>query len=124
MLIENKTSVSLQNQTIDTFPIKPIKRILKEHYNGEISTYTCTFVKEKIIELLHILAEEAVKEFENYNSQRKKHGLPQLKRLDLYAFKETWDRIYKNLGVSKRGEVGKHNEILFRQDGVKNDKKT
>jgi len=101
-------------------PVKPIKHILKNYHKGEISDDACYYVRDILLELTEILAEKAVKEFEEINNERKKHGIPKLKRLDKSSFINIWDSFFKSIDVSNMGKVGKNNNTLLCQDGAKN----
>jgi hypothetical protein len=105
---------------LPNLPVKPIKHILKKFHKGEISEDACYYVKDLLLKFTEILAEEAEKEFEKSNSDRKKHGIPILKRLDKASFIEIWGRFFKRIKVSNIGEVGKDNNSLLCQDGAKN----
>jgi hypothetical protein len=109
------------NYYFPNFPIKPIKHILKNYYNGEISEDTCYYVRDILLKFTEILAKEAVKEFKNSNNVRQKYGIPKIKRLDKASFIEIWDRLFKIINIPNMGKVGKNNKILLCQDGVKNE---
>jgi len=105
---------------LPNLPVKPIKHILKNYYNGDVSEDACYYVRALLLEFTEILAEEAVKEFEEINNERKKRGIPKLKRLDKASFIDIWDSFFKSINVSNMGEVGKDNKTLLCQDGAKN----
>ena len=116
--MENKQT----NDYLHYLPVKPIKRILKKYYGGEISDETCVYVRDLLLQFTELLAEEAVKEFENYNIMRLDQGLPPFKRLNSFVFREVRDRFFKSIGVVNMGEVGKQNEtLLCPKDGAKKD---
>lgn len=116
--MENKQT----NDYLHHLPVKPIKRILKKFYEGEISDETCVYVRDLLLQFTELLAEEAVKEFQNNNIERLNRGLPQLKRLHKSSFIDIWDRFFKSLNVPNMGEVGKQNEtLLCPKDGAKKD---
>lgn len=108
---------------LPNFPIKPIKHILKKYHKGEVSEDACYFVRDLLLEFTEILAEEAEKQFKDSNNDRKKHGIPKLKRLDKHTFIDIWDRFFKRINISNMGEVGKENNTLLCQDGAKNERK-
>jgi len=104
---------------LPNLPVKPIKHILKNYHKDGISEDACYYVRDLLLKFTEILAEEAEKEFKNLNSNRKKHGIPKLKRLDKASFIEIWDRFFKIINDSKMGEVGKDDKTLLCQDGAK-----
>ena len=103
---------------VNEFPIKPIKRILKRYYQGEISTDTCIYVRDVLLNFAEYLAFEGVKEFEEYNRRREMQGLPSLKRLDRSVFVDIRSKIFNRLGDYNIGEVGECNELLLCQDDI------
>ena len=106
---------------LPNLPVKPIKHILKNYHKGEISEDACYYVRDLLLKFTEILADEAEKQFENLNSDREKHGIPKLKRLDKHTFIDIWDSFFKSINVSNMGEVGKDNKTLLCQDGAKNE---
>lgn len=110
---------------VSEFPLKPIKRILKRYYQGEISTDTCIYVRDVLLNFTEYLAFEGVKEFGEYNQRRKMQGLPVLKRLDRSTFVNIGSKIFNRLRDYNIGEVGKCNELLLCQDDImhKNEQK-
>ena len=104
-----------------SYPIKPVKKILKQYYNGEISTESLVYVKDILIEFTNFLAKQAVQEFYMLNQTRVRNGLTSLKRLDKLSFKIVWERTYKQITDKNIGEVGNHNDILLCQDGANNE---
>jgi len=109
---------------VNEFPIKPIKRILKRYYQGEISTDTCIYVRGVLLNFTEYLAFEGVKEFGEYNQRRKMQGLPVLKRLDRSAFESTRSKVFNLLRDNNIGEVGECNELLLCQDDIMEQSKT
>lgn len=103
------------------YPIKPVKKILKHYYNGEISVESLVYVRDILIDFTNLLAEQTVKVFDEMNEQREKSGIPSLKRLDKKSFEKVWKNIYKEVIHKNIGEVGNHNEILLCQDGANNE---
>ena len=101
---------------INEISLKSIKRIIKIYYNGEITTKTCIYVRNLVLNYTECLIEECVKEFEDYNLRRKKHNLPILKRLNTSVFVNFSDKIYKPLVDKNNGEVGQSNNLLLGQD--------
>lgn len=105
------------------YPIKPLKKILKQNYNGEISTESLVYVKDILIEFTNFLAKQAVEEFHMMNKRRVKNGLSPLKRLDRTSFKIVWERIYKQIEDKNMGEVGNNetSSLLCPKDGANNE---
>lgn len=101
---------------VNEIPLKPIKRILKKYYNGEITTNSCIYVRDLVLNFTEYVIEECVKEFEDYNIRRQEHNLPVLKRLDTSVFVDFSDKIYKSLLNKTFGEVGQSNKLLLCQD--------
>ena len=120
--IQKNIELPINRQPFRNIPLKPIKHILKTYYKGEISNAACIDVRNLLLDIIGYLAEETVKEFENYNIMRLKQGLPPLKRLNSFVFREVRDRFFKSIGVVNMGEVGKQNEtLLCPKDGAKKD---
>jgi len=109
---------------VSEFPLKPIKRILKRYYQGEISTDTCIYVRDVLLNFTEYLAFEGVKEFGEYNQRRKMQGLPVLKRLDRSVFVDIGSKIFNRLRDYNIGKVG-CNGLLLCQDDImhKNEQK-
>jgi len=104
------------------FPLKPIKKILKKHHRGEISSETVSYVETTLEHFTELLAKAAEKEFSDINKQRVITGLPPLKRLNKTTFQITWQKIYKDTNNKNTvGEVGNHNTTLLCQDGANNE---
>ena len=103
---------------VNEFPIKPIKRILKRYYQGEISIDTCIYVRDVLLNFTEYLAFEGVKEFGEYNQRRKMQGLPVLKRLDRSTFVNIGSKIFNLLIDINIGEVGECNGLLLCQDDI------
>jgi hypothetical protein len=102
------------------YPIKPVKRILKKHHNGEVSEETAVYVRDILVDFTEFLAKQAVQEFHLMNQSRAKNGLIPLKRLDKTSFKIVWGRIYKQLIDKNMGEVGNNvtSSLLCPKDGA------
>lgn len=111
--IQKNIELPINRQSFRNIPLKPIKHILKAYYKGEISNAACIDVRNLLLDIIGYLAEETVKEFENYNIMRLKQGLPPLKRLNSFVFREVRDRFFKSIGVVNMGEVGKCNGSLL-----------
>jgi len=111
--IQKNIELPIDRQPFRNIPVKPIKRILKAYYKGEISNATCIDVRNLLLDIIGYLAEETVKEFENYNIRRLNQGIQPLKRLDSFVFREVRDRFFKSIGVVNMGEVGKCNGSLL-----------
>jgi len=103
---------------ISKFPLKPIKRILKRYYQGEISTDACVYVRDVLLVFTEYLAREGVMEFEEYNKRRVIQGLPLLRRLDRSAFESSRSKIFNLLKYNNIGEVGECNDLLLCQDDI------
>ena len=101
------------------YPLKPIRTILKEHHDGEVSEEAVIYVRDILLVVTAFLAEESVKDFNELNRRRQEQGLPILKRLDRFAFKNVWESIYKQILDKNIGEVGNVMETLLCQDGAK-----
>ena len=99
------------------YALKPIKKILKIYYDGEISDEAVIYIRDILLYITHFIGKEGVEEFKNNNIARTKQGLPPYKRLDVTAFKEVWGRFFKFLNDSKFGKVGQFNDELLCQDG-------
>ena len=106
----------------DGFPLKPIKRILKKYYNGEICENVCIYVKDILLETTNLLAKNAVKEFEQYNSRRKQQGLHRVRRLNKFVFQRSKEMVFKPIVDINNGEEGVENNGLLCQDGNMIDK--
>jgi hypothetical protein len=101
------------------YPLKPIKRILKKHHDGEVSEETVVFVRGILLSFTEFLAKQAVQEFHVMNQRRVKNGLLPLKRLDRTSFKIVWERINKQITDKNIGEVGNNDDSpLLCQDGA------
>ena len=92
-------------------PLKTIKRIIKEHWDGEITQECCVYVRDVLLDIIHSLAEESVKEFEDFNKRRKLQGLPILKRRDKAAFASANSKYSQQ--ICNNGKIGKNNRELF-----------
>lgn len=103
---------------ISEFPLKPIKRLLKKYYCGEISMDACVYVRDVLLVFTEYLAKEGVMEFEEYNKRRVIQGLPLLRRLDRMAFESARSKIFNLLKYNNIGEVGKYNDLLLCQDDI------
>ena len=99
------------------YALKPIKKILKIFYDGEISDETVIYIRDILLHITYFIGKEGVEEFKNNNIARTKHGLPPYKRLDVTAFKEVWDRFFKSIEVTNMGEVVQVNRSLLCLDG-------
>ena len=99
------------------FPLKPIKRILKKYYYGEISRDVCIYVRDSLLDITNKLAENAVKEFEQYNLRREQQGLYRIKRLNIFVFQRCMETFFKPIVDINNGEEGRINERLLCQDG-------
>jgi len=92
-------------------PLKTIKRIIKEHWDGEITQECCVYVRDVLLDVIHSLAEESIIEFEEFNKRRKLQRLPALKRLDKTAFTSA-NSIYSQQ-ICNTGKIGQNNKELF-----------
>ncbi len=101
------------------YPLKPIRTILKEHHDGEISEETVIFLRDILLIFTEFLAKQAVQEFNIMNQRRANNGLASMKRLDELSFRIVWERIYKQIVDKNIGEVGNVMETLLCQDGAK-----
>ena len=108
---------------VSEFPLKPIKRILKRYYQGEISMDACVYVRDVLLNFTEYLAREGVMEFEEYNRRRVIQGLPLLRRLDRSAFESARSKVFNLLRDNNIGEVGECNELLLCQDDIMQRKK-
>jgi hypothetical protein len=102
-------------------PIKPIKNIIKKYYKGEISEDACYFVRDNLVKLTELFAQEAIREFEKTNDARQKHGIPILKRLDKKSFVYILDSFLIRIDIPVMGKVGQDNTSLLCQNGAKNE---
>ncbi len=108
---------------VSEFPLKPIKRILKRYYQGEISRDACDCVRDVLLNFTEYLAQEGVMEFEEYNKRRVIQGLPLLRRLDRSAFESARSKVFNLLRDNNIGEVGNLNGLLLCQDDIMQRKK-
>lgn len=115
----NPANKSNEEKNMARYPLKPIRTILKEHHDGEVSEEAVIYVRDILLVVTAFLAEESVKDFNEMNRRRQEQGLPILKRLDRFAFKNVWERIYKQIVDKNIGEVGNVMETLLCQDGAK-----
>ena len=99
------------------FPLKPIKRILKKYYKGEITTESVIFVRNVLLDTTKLLAEEAVKEFEDINRIGNDHHTASFKRLNKFTFESVFDRFFKPVFDKDDGVVGHNNKALLCQNG-------
>ncbi|MCJ7571998.1 MAG: hypothetical protein MUO82_09010 [Candidatus Thermoplasmatota archaeon] len=100
----------------NNIPLKTIKRIMKKYYNGGITTNTCNYVRDLVLNFAEDVSKECVKEFDDYNMRRREHNLPVLKRLDTSVFVDLNNKIYKHIFNKIFGEVGQDNKLLLCQD--------
>ena len=100
--------------SMESFPLKPIKKLLKNYYDGDISLESVIFTRDVLMIVTKYLAVEASKEFKERNKTRQIQGLPQLKRLDIISIKKIWERIKNQLNDNNIvDEVGKSNDTLL-----------
>lgn len=99
-----------------SFPLKPIKRILKEYYNSEICEDVCVCFRNVLLNISYELAEETVKEFNAYNELRMVQGLSKVKRLNKISLNKGVNKFFNRIGYITNGEVGKIDKILLCQD--------
>jgi len=97
---------------VSELPVKPIKRIIKNHYTGEISKEACIYVRDYLLDVINYCTKEVIKEFNEYNRLRKIQKLPVLKRLDKQIFVNILDKIYIPGENNIIGKVGKYNVKL------------
>ena len=95
----------------EKLPLKTVKKIMKQHWDGEISYDACVYVRDYVYDVICYIVEEGVSEFEDINNRREKHGLPRLKRLDKSSF-EGVSSIYSQQ-ICIDGEIGQSNRELF-----------
>ena len=107
---------------MESFPLKPIRRILQKYHNCDIALESVVFTRDILIGITEYFAQEAWKEFHERNKRRQLQGLPPLKRLDKTSLKTVWERILNQLTDKNIvGEVGNHNDTLLCQDGANNE---
>jgi len=96
----------------ETLPLKMVKRIMKEQWDGEISYDACVYVRDVLYDVLCDIIEFGVYEFEEVNNCRKQHGLPRLKRLDKSSFSGV-SSLYSQY-ICNYGKIGQVNrDLLF-----------
>lgn len=114
--MENSRNKKDNQKPIMGIPLKPIKRILKRYYGGEISEDTCNEVRNLLNKIAHVVAVSIIGEFEKNNSLRVCQGLPKLKRLNIAAIIKRQCQIFKLLDDIAIGEVGQCNsETTFQK---------
>jgi len=101
---------------ISELPLKPLKRILKNYYNSEISENVFECFRNVLLNISCELAEAAVKEFNAYNENRMLQGLPRVKRLNKISLEKGIKKLFNRIGYNNNGEVGKYDKILLCQD--------
>ena len=106
-----------------SYPLKPIKKIIKNHHNGEISDEAVIYVKNILLDITELLALNAKNEFDELNTIRKKTGLKPLKRLEKNVLINVCNRFFKQINDKKSGKVGNNKTALHCQDGAKNRQK-
>jgi len=94
-----------------TLPLKTVKRIMKEQWDGEISHDACVYVRDYVYDVICEIVEESVYEFEEINNRRVQHGLPSLKRLDRSSFQGVSSKYSQQ--ICNDGEIGQSNRELF-----------
>ena len=105
---------------MNSLPLKPIKRILKNYYDGDITLESVIFTRDVLMIVTKYLATEASKEFIERNKIRQIQGLPQLKRLDIIYIKTVGEKILNLINNQfTQDEVGESNRKLLYQDGAK-----
>jgi len=96
---------------IEILPLKTVKRIMKEQWDGEISHDACVYVRDYVYDVICIIVVEGINKFEDVNYRRYQQGLPNLKRLDKSAFLNV-NSLYSQQ-ISNSGEIGRSNKELF-----------
>lgn len=114
----NPVNKSNEEKNMVRYALKPIKTILKKHHDGEVSDEAVVYVRDILLDFTEFLAEESVKDFNEMNQRRQEHGLPILKRLDRFTFKNVFERFFKQIKDKNIGEVG-NLMVLLCQDGAK-----
>ena len=95
------------------FPLKPIKRTIKQYYNGEISIETIFYVRDVMLDFVNYLAKEAVEEFKEYNKRREKQNLPPMKRLDRQSFEKVADTLFNKLDIKNTDKAEGKEQMLY-----------
>ena len=90
----------------DSFPLKPIKTIIKQQFKGEITAESVLYLRDILPIVICYLVKEAVKEHEKVNDIRIKRGFPERKRLNKISFKCVFERTFKLLEDEKAGNTG------------------
>jgi hypothetical protein len=104
------------DNNISKFPVKPIKRIIKKYYHGEVTKDSCIYVRNLILDIVEYYVEECVEEFNSYNRRRQEQNLPVLKRLDKFVFVNISDKVFKPVMYKNIGKVGRSTNLLLCQD--------
>ena len=92
------------------FPLKPVRKTIESGFTGEIPVETVVYLRDVLPKFISYLVKEAVKEYEEVNSLRKKQGIPERKRLNKLYLKSVFERTFKFLEDEKAGETGENNK--------------
>jgi predicted transcriptional regulator len=92
----------------EAIPYKTVRRILKTHTDKEVTREGVTYVKEFVENLLKEIAEECIKEQEEQNRLRRIQKLPQLKRIQVSAFKRLLGSLFNETPDFNMGEVAQY----------------
>ncbi len=90
---------------VSKIPLRTVKRIIKENWDGEISQDCCVYVKDFLMSVLQDLIECSIQEFEEKNVKRKQQRLPELKRIDANCFIKVANRLYTLNSLVIQGDV-------------------
>lgn len=90
-------------------PVNTVKRIIKEHWDGEISQECVKKLGMIVSDFVDELIKEGVEEFNKHNRLREIQKLPKLKRLDVSIFKNLSTNVYNSVTGRNNGEIGQNN---------------
>ncbi|MCX6665963.1 MAG: hypothetical protein NT038_07920 [Euryarchaeota archaeon] len=88
---------------------KRLKRVLKDYVGGEVSSESVEYIQEFIDNLLKSICQEAIKERDIENKQRKDYYLRPLKRFDKSLFINCSVKYLNTQSDLTIGEDGQHN---------------
>ena len=89
---------------------KEIRRKIKEHFKGEVSSECLVYLKETCEKLINDVIEAGVEEFHATNRIRERARIAKLKRITSSEFKNVSKQIFKETPDFKHGEIGELNK--------------
>ncbi len=101
----------------EKLPLRPIKRIIKQVLDGQISQDGYLYLKEVLETVATDFVDNVKEEFWERNQIRKIHGLPKFKRIPSSIFKRFSVKVYKTTEDFNDGETGQTNKetVLSRE---------